>query len=189
MANKIIVSTDGNDSGLGTIGSPVLTLAKAFAMAQPGDTIYLREGEYAGGLTLNTPGVTIQSYPGEHAVISAPNNDESIPFALRFGIKSDGSTLRDVEVKGGGYYAVKLESEGAQGNAATNITIENCTLHDSGNDVIKVTPGCDDVKILYNEIYNSGKRYNKNAEGIDAVNVDNIIIRGNHIHDIATTGL
>jgi len=189
MGKQIIVSTTGSDNAAGTINAPVLTLARALAMAQAGDTISLRGGEYAGGLTVKVPGVTIQSIPGEHAVISAPNNDDNIPFTLRFGVNSDGSTLRDIEVKGGGFYAVKLESEGAAGDAATNITIENCTLHDSGRDVIKITPGCDNVKILYNEIYNSGMRDDSNAEGIDAVNVDNIVIRGNHIHDIATTGL
>src|SRR5689334_17760742 len=100
---EIIVSTRGSDSGSGSLRKPLRTLEAALAKAKPGDTISLRAGEYAGGVTVNKSDLTIQSYKGEKAVISAPvNSDEA---CLRFGADTSGSVLRNVEVKGG-FYAV-----------------------------------------------------------------------------------
>jgi len=61
------------------------------------------------------------------------------------------------------------------GIAASNIIIEDCIIHDSKRDCIKLKPECDDVTIRYNEIYNSGRvdpltlDGTVNAEGIDKV--------------------
>ena len=78
-----------------------------------------------------------------------------------------------------------------------NITIEDSKIHDTGRDCIKVTPGSDGLTIRRTEIYNSGKGYptgtspdDMNAEGIDAVNADNMLVqafqrRSNHL-DIVT---
>jgi len=75
---------------------------------------------------------------------------------------------------------------------ASNIIIEDCKLHSSRNDVIKIKPNCNDIIIRYNEIYNSGTAYgggSGNAEGIDNVNGDNMKVNNNYIHDICSTGI
>ncbi len=49
FARDWFVATSGNDStGDGTIGNPYATLGVAFDAAQPGDTVQLRAGSYAG---------------------------------------------------------------------------------------------------------------------------------------------
>lgn len=180
-------------------------IQSALNAAQPGDTVYIRAGVYEvpGGLELNTPNVTVSGYPGDATPqIVAPNGADGPHAVFTFDIDADGSTIRNLDMSGGREYVVKLDtaleyddrSFGHTGQAASNITIENCRLHDSGRDVIKVTPNCDNVKILNNEIFGSGRAGTtddypaNNAEGIDVVNGDNIVISGNHIHHTATSG-
>jgi len=193
-ADVYVSANAGSDTNTGTITQPLLTIQRAVELAQPGDSIVLRAGDYEGGIRIHRPNITIESYPDEWARIISPTDGVGAPAnTIWFDIDSDGSTLRRVEAIGGYYYVVKVESNWAWGegfprNNAENITIENCILHDSGRDVIKITPGADGARILNNEIYGSGQRDDRNAEGIDVVNADNIIIRGNYIHDTATTG-
>lgn len=188
------VSPDGSDAADGSASAPLRTIPAALQRARAGDTINLFSGTYAGGLRINTPGITLRSAPGHWAVIRSPHEGAGAPQqTIRFDINSDGSVLERVEVVGGEFYAVKLESNwdwgpGFARNAAENITIRDSILRDSGRDVVKVTPGCDGVVIRDNEIHGSGLRDSSNAEGIDVVNADNVVIAGNHIHHTATTG-
>jgi hypothetical protein len=61
--------------------------------------------------------------------------------------------------------------------------------------VIKIKPNCDNVTIRYNEIYNSGQAFGgdtsgeRNAEGIDNVNGDNMTVQNNYIHDICSNAI
>ncbi|MFN4260141.1 MAG: Calx-beta domain-containing protein [Gemmataceae bacterium] len=194
MATNLYVATTGNDGiGDGSLTKPYATLAKALSTAQDGDTIYLRGGTYAGGVSVNVPNLTLASYPGEWAIISAPVWDSSIPHTLRFDINASGGKLQRLEIVGGYYYTVKLETTWNWGLptrwGASNILIEDCKLHDSGRDIIKITPGCNDVIIRRCEIYNSGKRDKSNAEGIDNVNGSNMVVQDCYIYNIATTGI
>lgn len=75
-ATDIYVSKDGNDSNLGTIDAPYLTISKAASVAIAGDTVYIREGTYEETLTPSNSGtagnpIIFQSYPGEKVIISA----------------------------------------------------------------------------------------------------------------------
>src|SRR5688500_11951503 len=190
------LSPSGSNLAAGTESAPWQTLAYAVPRLAAGDELVLRAGTYGGGVTINVPNVTVRNYPGERPVISSPISSSSVEQTLRFGANASGGTLRGLEVTGGYYYAVKLETDwsgdatgGSATNAARNITIEDCVLHGSGRDVIKITPGCDDAVIRRNEIYDSGLRDASNAEGIDNVNGDRMVVQDNHIHDIATNGL
>ena len=48
----IFVSPNGNDSDSGTYSHPFLTIQKAVALAQPGDTIFVCAGTYANSITI-----------------------------------------------------------------------------------------------------------------------------------------
>ena len=180
----------GSNAAAGTIDAPWQTLTHAAATVSAGDEIILRAGTYAVGPTFNDPNLLIRSHTGERAVISAPINNASVEWALRFGASASGSTLRGVELVGGYYYGIKLESEWGWGpNAARNVTIEDSILHGSGRDVIKITPGCDDVVIRRNQIYDSGLRDGSNAEGIDNVNGDRMLVQDNTFRNLATNAV
>jgi len=67
--------------------------------------------------------------------------------------------------------------EGVDKRGVSNITIDSCKIHDSERDCIKITPNCDTILVCHCEIYNFGMRDNSNAEGIDNVNGDYMLIQ------------
>ncbi|MBX9584471.1 MAG: tandem-95 repeat protein [Gemmataceae bacterium] len=173
------VATTGSDAAAGTLAAPFRTPQRAAAVANPGDTINLRAGTYGGQVTIRDADVTIRSYPGEAARVSAPITDSGVGMAIWSTAR--GTQVLDLEVSGGYYYAIKFDAAGGR--------IEGSKVHDSGRDVIKISPGADDVVIRANEIYRSGRRDSSNAEGIDNVNADRMLVQDNYIHDIATAGV
>ena len=73
-AAELFVSTSGNDANAGTASSPLRTLGRAAAIAQPGDVVNVRGGIYTGAVSMASKGtasarITFRSYPGETAVL------------------------------------------------------------------------------------------------------------------------
>lgn len=195
------VAVSGNDNtGAGTAAAPWRTVTRAVAAAEPGDVIILHPGEYADSVRIVQPNITLMSAEGARATIRSPIFDGDSPrFAVMFDVDASGGTLRGLELIGG-YYAVFLQTRfdwgEANRNGASDILIEDCVIHESGRDCIKITPNSDRVTIRRCEIYNSGQMYppgtpseNKNAEGIDVTNGDAILVQDCYIHDTATTGV
>jgi len=206
-ADGIYVSPTGNDStATGSSAAPYKSINAALEAANPGDTIVLRGGTYREGINVRVrqPNITIRSAKDEWAVIDLTTHvsgaDED--SGVYFDVDSSGGKLQCVEVKGG-FYAVALETRWDWGDpsnraGASNILIEDCVLHDSKNDVIKIKPKCNNVTIRYNEIYNSGRTFvgypdfesgERNSEGIDNVNGDNMKVQNNYIHDICSNAI
>jgi hypothetical protein len=147
------------------IGNPFRTIEHALTIAVAGDEIVLRGAPalanvYAEAIRIQQPNITIRSQTGEWAIIQCPTNDENIGQCVRFDVDSDGSRLQRVEVIGGYYYGIKLETRwdwgGPDRSGALNILLEEVKVHDTGRDAIKITPGCDDVTIRRAEIFNTG---------------------------------
>ncbi len=187
----IYVSTTGNDTtGNGSYSAPFRTMARALQGADSGSVITLRGGTYNEMVEIDQPGITLRSAWGEWAHISNPTNNSSIHSSVYLDLNARHTILQRLEISGGYYYGIKLESAWGWGDEfATHVLIDGCRIHDSGRDCIKITPGCDDVTIRRCEIYNSGQRDPSNAEGIDNVNGDRCLVQDCHIHDIATNGL
>ena len=172
--NGIYVSPTGNDATLtGSIDTPYKSINTALAAAQPGATIILRSGIYREGreVRVNKSNITIKSAKGEWAIIdlttfdSGKNEDSGVVFYAEDEITRGvvtGCKLQNVEVKGG-FYAVCFDSKWDWGQAerggASNIIIEDCILHHSRYDLIKIKPGCDNITIRYNELHNSGQAF------------------------------
>jgi len=203
--NGIYVSPSGNDfTATGLIDAPYKSINAALAITKPGDTIILRDGIYCEGINVRVrlPDITIKSAKGEWAIIDLTtyNSGHNEDSGVYFDVDSSGGKLQGVEVKGG-WYAVALETrwdwdDPTNRAGASNIVIEDCILHDSRYDVIKIKPNCDNVIIRYNEIYNSGQAFagktpngEDNAEGIDNVNGDNMVVQNNYIHDICSNAI
>ena len=207
--NGIYVSPSGNDAtATGSITAPYRSINTALAGASSGDTIILRGGTYQEGqnVRINTPNITIKSAKGEWAIIDLTtyNSGNSQHSAVYFRPDSSGGKLQNLEVKGG-FYAVETETTWDWGiiyyptrYGASDIIIEDCILHDSRNDVIKIKPNCNNITIRYNEIYNSGREYvghpdfekgECNSEGIDNVNGAGMHVYNNYIHDICSNAI
>ncbi|MDR2698640.1 MAG: right-handed parallel beta-helix repeat-containing protein [Candidatus Methanoplasma sp.] len=213
-ADGIYVSPTGNDETAdGSKNKPYRSINTALTTAEPGDTIILRGGTYKEGrdVRIQTSDITIKSAKGEWAVIDLTNlapGDESSVIMFQEDRYEDGvdrmvsgCKLQAIEAKGG-FYVVCFDTMWDWGQAnrggASNIIIEDCVLHDSKNDVIKIKPNCDNITIRYNNIFNSGREHvghseflsgECNSEGIDNVNGDNMIVRNNHIYNICSNGV
>ena len=205
QAAEYFVSPSGSDSsGDGTIASPFATIQYVLTnIAQAGDTVTLRSGTYNEEVRVRMPDITLRSRADEWAVIAIPPtiDGDNAAVGVIFDVASKGSILQRVEITGG-FYAVFFFSEWdwddtpLDNDAAQNIVIEECVIHDTGRDGIKLPAGCDNITIRRCEIYNSGIGYpagtpndDKNAEGIDVVNCDNVLVQDCYIHDTATTGV
>jgi Right handed beta helix region len=209
QAAEWFVSTTGSDqTGTGTIAAPFRTVTHALEPAngivQPGDTVTLRGP--VGNSTYNECDVrlrmplTLRSFVGERAHVHCDiGNVDTV--TIQIDPDASGSTLSRLEVSGGFYYGIFLQTDWFSGGGeaftgASNVLIDDLKIHHTGRDAIKITPKCNDVTIQNSEIWNSGAIYppgtpldDKNAEGIDNVNGSRMRVRDTHIHDIATTGL
>ena len=201
--NSIYVANNGDDNnGDGSISNPYATIQQALNQSADNDTIILRGGTYTSNeIRIEHNNITIKSYPAEWAVIQAPTNDENITSCIWYHEPTIvGGRLERLEIIGGYLYGVKLESDWNWGapipdrHGTSNIVISHCKIHDTGRDCIKIPSGCDSIIIENCTIYNSGIGISNdpnepNAEGIDLVNDDDVIIRNNFVYNTSTTGI
>lgn len=209
LAEEWFVSTTGSDTtGDGRLQSPFRTikhlLAQNEGIARAGDTIVLRGPQ--GDNTYNECDVrlrvplTLQSYPGERAHVHCDiHTPDSVTIQIDPG--ASGSTLRNLEISGGGVYGVMMQTNWSQGDVegntgASNILLEDLLIRDTGRDGIKITPKSNNVTVRRTEIRNTGAIYppgtptdDMNADGIDNVNGSSMVVEDSWIHGIATTGL
>lgn len=208
-AAEWFVSTTGDDdAGTGSIAAPFRTLNHVLdpgsAIVSANDIVTLR-GPIGNNVyeecevRLRMP-LTLRSHAGEMAHIRC-DIDVIDSVAVQIDPDASGSTLSRLEISGGYYYAVFLQTDWDQtgnpdGTGASNIVIEDCLIHDSGRDGIKITPKSNDVTIRRCEIRDTGAIYppgtpgdEKNAEGIDNVNGARMVVEDSHIHDTATSGV
>lgn len=179
---QYFVGPNGNNTNPGTQDKPWASPQYGVNKSPAGSTVFLLPGEYRLPNYLRIEKkITLKGMPG--AKLIAPTDSPSTHGAcVTVRGRGVGVVLDGLDISGGYYYCVNTYRGG------DDLTIQNCDLHHSGRDCIKIVPGTDNVKILNNKIHHSGVR-DTNAEGIDNVACDNMVVRGNHIHDIRTTGL
>lgn len=133
---------NGNDDmGAGMIDRPYRSAAKAMEMVAPGDTVVLRGGVHPGGFSIYRPRITLTSYPGEKAVISSPLSP-TVGIVVQVRDTGAGAVLRNLEIKGGYYYGVLLDTSFDYGgnfvrgvwssSAARGVLIEDVVIHHVG---------------------------------------------------------
>ncbi len=197
-----MVATNGNDAtGTGSLGAPFRSVARGLQQAVSGDVVEVRGGTYreAEEVRFRQPGVTLRSRAGEWAVLEAPvDNETDFSVCVLIDPDADHTTLSRLEIVGGYYYGVMLQTKWDWGDpndreGACHVTIEDCVIRDTGRDAIKITPNCDDVLIERCEIYRTGvgpaNVGAENAEGIDCVNGDRVVVRDCDIRDVFSTGV
>lgn len=211
QAREIFIAPTGSDTlGTGSQASPYQTLRfvlePANGVVESGDVITLRgagggaSAVYAADEYRLRTRLTLRSFPGEWAILRCPI---TVPDGICLQIDPDasGSVISRLEIEGGTIYSVFLQTDWEQGQnpalqGASDVLLEDCKLHGSGRDVVKVTPKANRLTVRRCEIYDSGKIYpagtpvdDKNAEGIDNVNADGMRVEDSYIHDIATNCL
>jgi hypothetical protein len=178
LAADYYVATNGNDSNPGTLSSPWKTLGKAGATAGPGDTVYIRGGNYPVTSTqyLARSGtasawITFKNYANEIPVFTGTNlnttpDDAVIMVKEKSYILIDG--LHVNESRGQGFSVFK-------GNY---VTIRNCSTYltwKSGigvwGDLATATPSRN-IKVLNNKV--------EKANSFDAPGADPSLAQSPH---------
>jgi len=168
----------GGDSNSGTLGSPWATLQHAAGVIQPGDTVLLRAGSFAGAHfttsgTVALP-ITVKAFPGETVEI-----DDDNPHTPD-GINLEGASHFVVE----GLHINGRTRAGIRAVLCENVVLRGNRLDGNGRWGI-FTGFCDDLLIESNHTSNSGDEH-----GIYVSNSgDRPTIRGNRIWDNRANGI
>jgi hypothetical protein len=146
--DAIFVSIDGSDSdGDGTASNPYRTVTKGLSVAEAGDTVWVKTGEYQEGEVFPLilfPGVTLQ---GEaNTSIGSSQTDQDIILSGRGGSSDAPSRLMNLFLSGGkdgwhigaGYVEIENVHLTGGGNfglaaySATRLNLKNVYFHGFG---------------------------------------------------------
>lgn len=158
------VAPTGNDANPGTLAAPFATLNKAIAVVQPGQTIFMRGGEYLPNSTIRitnsgTAGARIQllAYPGETPYLNFTNQPYgSNNRGILFPTNANYWTVKGLEIGYAGDNGIKVEG--------SHHRFEQCVFHHNGDTGLQIGFGHDDV--------NPGGQL---AAFIDVVNCDSYL--------------
>ncbi len=119
------VTTTGSDNSSGLAGAPWLTLRHAAAVVQPGDTVHVAAGTYAGFdvTTSGTASQLIRFLADPGVAITAPE-----PMRGKDGINLEGASYIDVE----GFNASGMAEAGIRAVNDTGIVLKNNTTDSNG---------------------------------------------------------
>ncbi len=169
------VSPGGNDTNPGSSGSPFRQISKAISVCGPGDTIYIADGTYTGGLTITKTGTAVAPIvfkaQGTGCVVS-PGGTDTIFITFSSYVTLDG-----INSSNAARAAVRIDS-------SDHITVKNGIYGNNTRWGI-FTDFSDYVTIENNECYGSGLEhgvYHSNSG-------DYPTIRGNRLHDNYACGL
>ena len=185
----------GNDSNLGTLGQPWLTLQYSLNQLTPGDTLNLHAGTYTSSqFTVNvsgTPGnwITIRNYQNDVVNITTTGNGfyfSGKQYLIFDGLIVDASGSNNCFKAFGNYIIIRnctmLNAELAvKCNVSTRYhhhLIENCTIYNFPNDIPLFHDNMDSVIIRNNTMWGAGSTVLMDPGG-----VSNLVIDGNFAYN------
>ncbi|MEI6679695.1 MAG: hypothetical protein WCL21_13860, partial [Mariniphaga sp.] len=157
------VATTGNDNNAGTLAAPFLTIQKAANVANPGDSVIVRDGVYT------TTGTQIASI-NRSGTAGSP-----IVFKSdhKFGAVLDGQNNKT--------------TQGLYFSHVAYIIFENFEFRGFQDGAIKISESSDNCTIRGNKIHDIGKNCSDSDSGQEGLYIStcsNIIIEKNIIYNI-----
>src|ERR1017187_8339438 len=170
------VSTTGNDSNPGTIGSPWLTIQHAASSVSAGATVYVFGGVYNESVNFPTSGtasapISFQSYPGQTAVIDGT------------GLSVTG-TQGLINIVGNLSYII------VRGFEIRNYTTSSSELVPCG---VWITGSGTGIRILNNLVHDitttseeNGNAFGISVYGTSQTPISKLVINGNELYNMRT---
>ncbi|BCJ46762.1 hypothetical protein GCM10010168_37160 [Actinoplanes ianthinogenes] len=180
------VSAYGDDTGDGSSRHPWRSVTKAVSAVPEGATIYLRAGDYRP-FTVDRPGLTITSAPGEKATVVGQSGTRDVVL-----VTDDDVTLRNLEVRGCVPNPAPDAAEtgdhgsGVRIHGTTGVTVQNVHVHHSAGTTAAGLPvGC--YGILATDARGltvRGNEVDHNGAGIVVSGGGSgVLVDGNRVHD------
>ncbi len=163
QAHTYFVDTTGSDTNPGTIDSAFATIPKAAGLVVPGDTIYLRGGNYVINTTVTisrsgTAGnlCNLLAYPGEQP-------------RLDFSGMAINSSNRGIKLNGSYWHIKGLEIFHAGDNGmiinGSNNIVERCVLHENADTGLQLAAGASNNQIINCDSFDNVDPSQGNADG------------------------
>lgn len=154
---QLYVAPNGNDANPGTQAQPLRTIQRAIDRAVAGTTVFLRQGTYHEIVKIDQSGTTAQpivlaAFQGERPVIdgqytlpdSPPvrwNNTINPPRSFNYDamlrIKGSHIIVRGIEITRSAGRGIVVGGRD-HNSRSTNVTIEDCSVHDVRNSPIQM---------------------------------------------------
>jgi hypothetical protein len=151
----IFVSSTGSDSAAGTFTAPYLTLQKAIAAAQPGDTIFVRAGKYVNNKTIS---ISSSGTSANYIALYAYPSDSVRPL-FDFSSMIYGSSNRGVALSGSYWHIKGLDIYRAGDNgmytSGSHNIVEFCAFHENRDGGCQIGGGG-----AYNQFINCDSYFN-----------------------------
>ncbi|MFZ0545337.1 MAG: right-handed parallel beta-helix repeat-containing protein [Candidatus Promineifilaceae bacterium] len=190
----LYVANNGSDDNDGSQSAPLLTIQEAVDNANPGDTIEIETGTYAGA-RIERSGtadawITLTAVPGATVLINTPgsNNkhDSNLEIETWEGTEIVSYWIIDgLEVANAPNWGIDMR--GNSSDHSHHLIIRNNKVHDNGTGSGKTgifTAFVDDIVVEGNESYANGEH------GIYLSNSgDRFTVRGNRLHNNMNCGL
>jgi parallel beta-helix repeat protein len=206
------VATTGNDNNSGSASAPFKTLQHAMMSLQPGDTLDVEAGDYAGFIvgwdsvaassgdqygyidgTASAP-ITIQAAPGTAAgsvIINSQNNETQAGIDLEPGCNY--ITISGITINGssGGLAEYPNKGEGIKVAGSNNVVVANCTITDIDYGFGIIADNANNVMLLDNTITGTGGQGNPDyGHGIYiSGSTNDAVVKGNVIDNNSYIGI
>lgn len=204
LDDAIYVSPDGNNQATGNKENPLQTIQKALDIVQPGQTIYLREGDYIGPGVFRNSGsegqyITLRNYPGEKPRITMEKNNDG---AILYLNGNDYIIIDGLEI---GDFSADIAQGILLDNGENHVIIRNNLIHnlvtnkpgenDGGeaNAILCYGSGVTEETAIHDICIENNEIYNNTTGWCEAVsitgNVKNVNVINNIVHDNTNIGI
>ncbi len=180
------VATFGSDRNSGSSPqAPFKSIQHAIETVGPGGTIKIMGGTYRGGIVIDHPGtsrawITMEPYGNEKVVLDGRGTTDDVFFYNNTAAPTywvvKGLTIR--HARG---YTVQI--------SVPDVKLIDNDISESHNDLVKLVQQAHNIVIWGNDIHDNDARPGANAQGVDMVGSQNVLVAHNTVSDIASIGL
>ena len=166
VAANYFVATDGSDVNAGTTtNSPFATLGKAANLANPGDSIYVRGGNYNFMSQVSTPRsgtpgqpIRVCAFPGERPVLDFAGEPVG---SAGLALSKNWWEVYGLEIAHASHNGIKV-------TGSSNV-VERCAVHESGDTGIHIANGGWNLVLNCDSFHNyDAPTHGQNADGFSA---------------------
>ena len=180
------VATTGSDSNNGmSPQTPFLTIQHAIETVGPGGTIQIMGGTYAGGITIDHPGtatgwIVMEPYQNQQVIIDGSNTMNNVFFYNSTSAPTYWE-MKGLTVVNAQQYTVQI--------SVPDVKLVDNDISGSADDLVKLVQAAHNVVIWGNQVHNNNAAPGTNAQGIDMVGSQNVLVAKNNVYNIASIGM